>query len=248
MLLVLVTLAISVSLVVILGLLALAETAFVLAPGPAASADRPPSWAAPSRERFEELSAVAQRLTRGLLALRRDAVAARRRDAPRHTCRPVDADFCSTQIGVTVSEALELAGYLLSTQPVQRLEEIRSHASRNAALPADLPAASGRRCPLACADGSCVAAPVMPVQCRIKCELFGHQLAEAAGDRARAQRLARGAAIESSRALAAAAEEPVYELNSALATVLALPDAAAVWSAPDDLLAPCRRMAPPAAN
>ncbi len=240
MLFVLITLAVSVAAVVAVGLMAFVDVAFhppqYSGAAPRESGRLRPG---PGSETFAWFSSASERLTRGLIEVRKDAGAALRNAAIKYgakeaadarACEPVDAGFCSHRTGVTPPEALEMADYLRKTQSAERVEQISRKAAENsrraAALDRVAYADACVLCPLAGEDGTCLAAPVRPIQCRVHCALFGHDLKWAAdGDCARAA--ADGAEDGLDKAMATEGlNDERYELNSALATALSDPEAA----------------------
>ena len=125
---------------------------------------------------------------------------------------PIDSRFCSARTGLTPPEALEIAEFLRKTQPEDHVETIRKEAVANRRCKsgrAGRRIARSARCPLACDDGTCVAMPVRPIQCRVHCALFGQEvLATDAGAAADgAEEGLRKAMTE------AGLEEELYELN-----------------------------------
>lgn len=251
MLLVLVTLAVSVAVVAAAGAVAFADVAFH-PPEYSAAAGTP--FGAPRRRRtFEWFSATAERLTRGLIDARRDAgeafhvggvdCGAAERGDREGAREPIDSGFCATRTGVTGPETLEIAEFLRKTQPEDRVEAIRRNAAVNARLDVGLErlkcTKAAVRCPLACDDGTCVAMPVRPIQCRVHCALFGHEVSTA-GNANDAQAAAAGAEDGLRHAMTAAGlTDELYELNSALATALSEPDAAGRWAGGENPFADC---------
>lgn len=198
-----------------------------------------------SRDLFTWFSEAAERLTHGLISARRDAG---RDIRPRsHTDVAhqdvIDTAFCSTRTAVTPEETLEIARYLQQTQPSDVVDEIREKACENSRKVGTADSAeyarAGVRCPLLCDDGTCVALPVRPVQCRVRCELFGHDVSLSEDDDRR-RMILDGTEAGVSRAMTGAGMDgEVYELNSALETALFVSDAAEQWAAGENPFEEC---------
>lgn len=79
-----------------------------------------------------------------------------------------------------------------------------------------------------------MAMPVRPIQCRVHCELFGHRIADDA------QLVTDGVEDGFRKAMTAVCpSKDLYELNSALATALSVPNAAERWSGGENPFSKC---------
>ena len=226
------------------GVVAFLDVAFKTHDG--AVAVSPREWRTPpqlrGRDLYRWLSATAERAALGVLSGRRDAGAAGRLAAAVQAgataaggmnANASDPAFCSTRIGVSPPEAIEIARHLRDTHADAKVERIRQTAAENAARLLEASETPVRvRCPLACEEGTCAAASVRPVQCRVRCELFGHEIDATTAERAqRGELIAAGAEHGLSRALGEAGlDGRLYELNSALARSLTSPDSARRWA------------------
>jgi len=232
MLLVLTGLVVSVVVVAFVGLIAFGDVAFH-APEYSAAGVSTHGRRLPRRqpELFRWCSATAQCLARGWYAARR-VTASAGRSVPRPpgatdqiALDPVSAACCSALTGVTPLEVLEIEQYLYRTQPPDQVEEIRRRATENSREVAQMirkhTVRPSVRCPLACEDGTCAAYPVRPVQCRVRCALFGHVF-EDADDAYRTRLIIDGTEHGITEAMnEAGLDTELRELNSALAKALA---------------------------
>lgn len=261
MLLVLVSAALCAGVVLVLGGIAFLDVAFRQSAVPVLS---PGEWKGSSQLRglglYRWLAATAERVTLQMLAGRRDASVASRLASAVQTGAEIATDpvppgmvalgaagatgFCSTPIGVTPPEAIELAEYLRGSQRSDRIALIRRQALDNEHAFASMDPTSRHSavlCPLACVDGGCLASEARPIQCRARCQLVVGDIGAAEAAVAnRAEMVAAGA----SRGLATALEETglegkIYELNSALAKALSTPDSAQRWAVGERVFADC---------
>ncbi len=238
MLLCLITLAASLLVVAIVGSIAFLDVAFHPPQYSAAVGMRSRSRPLRERELFQWCSATARRMACGWIAARRDRGLGRRAAELQHngvetagigcTLEPVNAACCSTMLGVTPPEVREIVDYVRQTQPANRVDDVFRRAVENSReIAAMIRANSTRgrvRCPLACDVGTCIAYPVQPTQCRVRCALFGHEVGEDT-DADRAHLIVDATEHGLSRAITEAGlGAQLYELNSALAKGLSLSD------------------------
>lgn len=245
MMLVLFATAVAVAAVAVVAVIAFVDVAFH-PPQYSAATAKPQKSLPPlgSCDLFTWFSESAERLTRGLISARRDAEQATRsrNDADVAQQDVIDTAFCATKTAVTPEETLEIARYLQQTQPPEVVDEIREKACDNSRKVGTADSAeyarAGVRCPLLCDNGTCVALPVRPVQCRVRCELFGHEVSRADDDRRRM--ILNGTEAGVSRAMTGAGMDgELYELNSALETALFVSDAAEQWAAGENPFEEC---------
>jgi len=192
------------------------------------------------RDLFAWFSETAQSMTRSLISARRDA-----RTGPLGPADSAQETFdvraCSSRTAATPEEILEIAGYLRQTQSPETVEAIRRQAGENSRVVAEEDAkhtCAGHRCPLLCEDGTCMALPVRPIQCRVRCEMLGRAVPFADDERARV--ILDGTEAGVSQALnESGGSSELYELNSGLGRVLSVPDAAEKWESGENLFAEC---------
>jgi hypothetical protein len=190
---------------------------------------------------------TAQSMTRSLISARRDAKADGDTAVPRATSASAEETFdvraCSSRTAATPEEILEIAGYLRETQSPETVNAIRRQAIQNSRAVAEEArsehACSGHRCPLLCEDGTCLALPVRPIQCRVRCEMLGRSIPFADDDE-RARLVLDGTESGVSRALNESGRRTeLYELNSGLSKALSDPDAAEQWESGEKLFEEC---------
>lgn len=208
-----------------------------------------------SRDVFDWFSASAEHLTNGLLVAQQDAVSTKcSGKSCKGTCAGKDkarpcvtkttgARLCPPRLGVTPLEVLNITAHLQKTRPADQIETIRRSAEANASRLSRQGAngcATRVPCPLACPDGTCMVQSVRPVQCRVNCELFGHDAGNLDAERTRMA--AQGAADGLDRAMTAAGLSDLrYELNGALTAALSIPDVAETWASGGNPFDHCAR-------
>lgn len=143
-------------------------------------------------------------------------------------------------VGVTAPEALSIAAFLrknCSSDQRRRIHEMAAdNAKKIASRPRSEAVAAPLPCPLQGGDHVCCVYSSRPLRCRI---LHAMNIAETLGapcETGHERTVAEGVETGVSRALkSAGVDAEVYELNSALATALAEPNAAERWARGDKL-------------
>lgn len=191
-------------------------------------------------------SETAQSLTRSLISAQRDAQADGHAAAPRSVSANADETFdvraCSSRTAATPEEILEIAGYLRETQSPETVDAIRRESDENSRAIAvenrTDDACSSHRCPLLCEDGTCMALPVRPIQCRVRCEMLGRAVPFADDERTRVALDGTETGVSRAMSEVGRAAE-LYELNSGLGRALSVPDADQKWESGENLFEDC---------
>jgi hypothetical protein len=194
-----------------------------------------------TRDLFVWFSETAQSMTRSLISAQRDATTAAPRNSSERLEETFDVRACSSRTAATPEEILEIAGYLRETQSPETVDAIRWQAKQNSRAVAEegRTACSSHRCPLLCEDGTCMALPVRPIQCRVRCEMLGRSIPFADDDE-RARIILDGTEAGVSQALNESGRSTeLYELNSGLGQALSVPDAAEKWESGENLFEEC---------
>jgi Fe-S-cluster containining protein len=142
------------------------------------------------------------------------------------------------KISVTPPEALAIADLMQRTRTRSEVQRVHQLCVANAQLAKGLDNAQYEaaqiECPLLSKDGSCAAYAARPLHCRGWCFSSGEN-----GDRCLLENA--GAEDGIVQGLnAAGLEGGLYELNSALAATLSLPDAASRWAKGQAVFAGCQ--------
>jgi Fe-S-cluster containining protein len=169
--------------------------------------------------------------------------------AVRHVDR---CNQCSREtIGVTAPEALAIVDDLSHRLSRRELQEFRTRVEANAEQAAAQDCVEGglvmAACPLLSQGGCCLSYEARPLYCRGHWASYPPHNGPLTADRPDlfAATVGQGVREGLQQGLAAAGwDGHVYELNTALATALASPDAASRWAQGEAMFASCRQIEP----
>ena len=200
-----------------------------------------------TRDLFAWFSETARSLTRSLISARRDRCVDGLLAAPcgseAQANEPFDSKFCTARTAAAPEEILEIADYLRWTQSPKTVEAIQEQAETHSRVVTQgnqsNQACSDHLCPLLCENGTCMALPVRPIQCRVRCEMLGRTVSFSDDD-TRTRVVIDGTEAGVSRAMHEAGRfGELYELSSGLSRALSVPDATERWESGEDLFQGC---------
>lgn len=178
--------------------------------------------------------------------------------SPQKDCRACAAGCpgcCRVMVAVTVPEILAVVDYVRRECEAEVVDVIQQRATETAeqteGMDRNQYAAQQLPCALLSSDDCCMTYPARPIRCRGWCSLSVERCHECflAGSvdqtvplDAHAYAVGQGAADGLSSGIAAAGlDDTFYELNSALARALDVPDAADQWIRGEPVFADCNR-------
>ncbi|MCH8922986.1 MAG: hypothetical protein IIA67_07545 [Planctomycetes bacterium] len=178
--------------------------------------------------------------------------------SPQKDCRECAAGCpgcCRVMVAVTVPEVLSAADYLRRNCQANLVGKIQQQATKTAAQTVDMNknqyAEQQLPCAMLSADDCCMTYPARPIRCRGWCSLSVDRCNECfltkAMDQtvpidAHAYAVGQGAADGLSAGITSAGlDGTFYELNSALARALDVPDAAEQWLRGEPVFSDCNR-------